>query len=72
VHEEVLKAGVKVSGATVHIVTENVDSGPIVAQRVVEIEKGETADSLKQKVQKAEQELLIQAIESFAINQGFS
>ncbi len=71
VHEAVLKAGVKVSGATLHLVTEDIDRGPIVMQKAVEIEKGETADSLKQKVQKAEQELLIQAIESFAGNKDF-
>jgi formyltetrahydrofolate-dependent phosphoribosylglycinamide formyltransferase len=66
VHQDVLDAGVKVSGATVHIVTEEVDQGPIVLQRAIPIENGETKESLKSKVQSLEGEMLVDAIRRFA------
>lgn len=68
VHEEVLKAGVKVSGCTLHFVTEQVDGGPIIMQKAVEIREGDDADSLKDKVQAAEQEVFLKAIRLF--NEG--
>jgi formyltetrahydrofolate-dependent phosphoribosylglycinamide formyltransferase len=68
VHEEVLKAGVKVSGCTLHFVTEEVDGGPIIMQKAVEIKEGETPDSLKDKVQAAEQEVFLKAIKLY--NEG--
>jgi len=66
VHEEVLKSGVKVTGATLHFVDEGADTGPIILQKEVEVEKGETKDTLKAKVQKAEQEIIIRAIRLFS------
>jgi phosphoribosylglycinamide formyltransferase 1 len=45
-HEQALKAGVKVHGATVHFVTPALDHGPIVIQSVVAVEADDTADSL--------------------------
>lgn len=66
VHQTVLDAGVKVSGATLHFVTEEVDAGPILLQKAVEIAENETAETLKQKVQKIEQELFLKAIPLFA------
>ena len=68
VHEEVLKAGVKVSGCTLHFVTEDVDGGPIIMQQAVEIVEGETPDTLKDKDQAAEQEVFLKAIKLY--NQG--
>ena len=65
VHQEVLKSGVKVTGCTLHFVDESVDSGPIIMQKEVEISKDETVDSLKAKVQKAEQEVIVKAIDLF-------
>ena len=62
VHSEVLKAGKKVSGCTVHIIDANVDTGPIVVQRKCEIVAGETSESLKAKVQALEQLALLEAI----------
>ncbi len=62
VHAEVLKAGVKVTGCTLHFVDESVDSGPIILQKKVNVAKNETVDSLKAKVQKAEQEIIIKAL----------
>ncbi len=66
VHEEVLKSGIKVTGATLHFVDEGADTGPIILQKEVPVEKGETKDTLKAKVQKAEQEIIIRAIRLFA------
>lgn len=50
VHEAVIAAGKTRSGCTVHQVTEEVDSGPIVVQEEVDVVEGETAESLKAKV----------------------
>ena len=65
VHQAVLDTGCKVTGCTLHFVTEIVDSGPIIAQKCVPVAEDETVDTLKAKVQKAEQEVIIQAIEQF-------
>ena len=53
VHEEVLKAGVKETGCTLHFITEEADKGQIFLQKKVSIASNETVDSLKEKVQKA-------------------
>lgn len=66
VHQEVLDYGVKVSGCTLHFVTEDPDAGPIILQKPVVVEENDTVDSLKDKVQKAEQEVLLKAIKLFA------
>ncbi|MFQ6615283.1 MAG: phosphoribosylglycinamide formyltransferase [Fidelibacterota bacterium] len=63
VHEEVLKAGVKETGCTIHFVTEDVDAGPIVVQKQCRVEKDDTPESLKQKVQALEGKAFIEAIE---------
>lgn len=65
VHEEVIDMGLKVTGCTLHFVTPKVDSGPIIMQKPVEVEWSDTPDSLKKKVQAAEQEVLIKAIRKF-------
>ena len=65
VHAEVLRNMEKVTGATLHFVDGNVDAGPIIMQKEVKIEKNETTNSLKDKVQKAEQEIIIKAISMF-------
>ena len=62
-----LNYGVKIAGATVHfVIDEGVDTGPILLQKCVEIEKGETADSLRQKLNVIEDELVPKAIELFS------
>jgi formyltetrahydrofolate-dependent phosphoribosylglycinamide formyltransferase len=66
VHEAVLASGMKVSGCSVHIVTEEYDSGPIVAQRCVPIEPGDTPDTLAARVFAAECELYPEVIRLFA------
>ncbi len=44
VHEAALRRGVKITGATVHFVDEGMDSGPIILQKAVEVEKGDTPE----------------------------
>ncbi len=65
VHQEILNHGCKITGCTLHFVDESVDSGPIIMQKAVEIDENETTDSLKEKVQKAEQEIILKAIELY-------
>ena len=64
-HQAVIDAGEAESGCTIHEVTEAVDGGPIVVQMSVNVEKGETAESLKAKVQAIEGKAFIQAIQKY-------
>ncbi len=66
VHAEVLRNKEKVTGATLHFVDEGADTGPIIMQKEVKIEINETVDSLKEKVQKAEQEIIIKSIDLYS------
>lgn len=68
VHAEVLKNKEKVTGATLHFVDEGKDTGPIILQKEVKISDNETVDSLKEKVQKAEQDIIIRAIDLYSKN----
>ena len=61
-HKQALDAGVKVSGCTVHFVTEEMDSGPIVAQAAVQVVDGDTAESLAARILRAEHKLYPQAL----------
>jgi len=65
VHEEVLKNKEKFTGATLHFVDEGADTGPIILQKEVKIDKYETIVSLKEKVQKAEQDIIVKAVDLF-------
>ena len=65
VHQEVLEAGCKVSGCSLFFVTEEPDAGPILVQKPVPVSESETAESLKEKVQKAEQEAILEGIRLF-------
>lgn len=63
VHEEVLKRGVKITGATVHFVTEEVDGGPIILQKAIKVKQNDTKESLQERVKvEAEWKLLPKAI----------
>jgi phosphoribosylformylglycinamidine synthase subunit PurL len=62
VHQAVLDYGCKISGCTLHYVTEDIDGGAIIMQRAVSIDKGETVETLKAKVQQVEQQVIIEAI----------
>lgn len=67
VHEKALERGVKVTGATVHFVNDGMDEGPIIAQKAVYIEDGDTPEILQQRVmEQAEWILLPQAIDDIA------
>lgn len=67
VHEGALSRGVKITGATVHFVDEGTDTGPIIAQRAVEIQNGDTPEILQRRVmEEAEWILLPQAIDDIA------
>ena len=69
VHEAALAKGVKVTGATVHFVNEVVDGGAIIAQKAVEVMKGDTPEVLQKRVmQQAEWLILPQAIDDIANN----
>ncbi|MBO6214795.1 MAG: phosphoribosylglycinamide formyltransferase [Lachnospiraceae bacterium] len=69
VHEAVLERGVKVTGATVHFVDEGTDTGPIILQKAVEVEPGDDAKSLQQRVmEQAEWNILPEAIALIADN----
>lgn len=61
-HKQALDAGVKVSGCTVHFVTEEMDSGPIVAQAAVPVAEDDTADSLAERILRAEHTLYPHAL----------
>ena len=68
VHEQVLKYGVKVTGATVHYVDEGTDTGRIIAQKAVYVEEGDTPEILQRRVmEQAEWILLPQVINDLAM-----
>ena len=66
VHEEALKRGVKVTGATAHFVNEICDGGPIILQKAVEIKSGDTPEILQKRVmEQAEWKILPGAVALF-------
>ena len=63
VHEAALKRGVKITGATVHFVDEGMDSGPIILQKAVGVEPGDTPEILQRRVmEQAEWKILPEAV----------
>ena len=74
VHEAALARGVKVTGATVHIVTAEADAGPILMQKAVEVREGDTPETLQRRVmEEAEWKLLPAACDMLAgeiVNSG--
>lgn len=67
VHEAALERGVKVVGATVHFVDEGTDTGPIILQKAVEVEQGDTPQVLQRRVmEQAEWKILPRAIDLIA------
>ncbi len=66
VHEEALRYGVKLSGATVHFVSAECDGGPIIAQRSVAVEENDTPETLQKRImEQAEWKLLPEAVRLF-------
>ena len=67
VHEAALQRGVKITGATVHFVDEGMDSGPIILQKAVAVEEGDTPETLQRRVmEQAEWIIMPQAINLIA------
>ena len=67
VHEAALARGVKVTGATVHYVDSGMDTGPIILQKAVEVQEGDTPETLHRRVmEQAEWVILPQAIDMIA------
>jgi len=67
VHEAVLAKGVKVTGATVHFVTEETDAGPIIMQKAVSVKEDDTPETLQKRVmEEAEWVILPESIKLFA------
>lgn len=70
VHEEALKRGVKITGATVHFVDEGMDTGPIIMQKAVEVHEDDTPETLQKRVmQEAEWVILPWCINLIAAGQ---
>ncbi len=66
VHEKALEYGVKLSGATVHFVSEECDGGPIIAQKAVAVREGDTPETLQKRImEEAEWKLLPEAVAMF-------
>lgn len=66
VHEEALRYGVKLSGATVHFVSAECDGGPIIAQKAVEVRADDTPETLQKRImEQAEWKLLPEAVRLF-------
>jgi formyltetrahydrofolate-dependent phosphoribosylglycinamide formyltransferase len=66
VHEAVLAAGVKITGATVHFADAEYDRGPIIAQEAVAVREDDTPDTLAARVQEAERRIYPRAVALFA------
>ena len=64
--KQALDYGVKVTGCTVHLVDEGIDTGPILAQRTVAVEDGDSAESLHARIQAAEHAIYPATLESLA------
>lgn len=70
VHKQALKRGVKITGATVHIVDEGTDTGPILLQKAVSVQADDTPESLQQRVMhEAEWQILPEAIHNIAMGE---
>jgi len=63
--QQALDAGVKISGCTVHFVTEGVDEGPIILQTAVPVQEGDTVESLSSRILEQEHHLYPRAVQLF-------
>ena len=66
VHEAVIEAGETESGATIHLVDVEYDTGPLLSQVKVPVHRSDTAESLEARVKTAEQKLLVQTLAELA------
>lgn len=63
--EDALSYGVKITGCTVHFVTQEVDAGPIISQAAVAVLDGDTTESLAERIHEEEHRLLVEAIKLY-------
>lgn len=68
VHKAVIESGAKISGATVHFVDENTDTGPIILQEAVEVLEDDTPETLAKRVLSVEHSLIVKAAALFCDN----
>lgn len=68
---DALEHGVKVTGCTCHWVDAGVDTGPIIDQRAVRVEDGDTEDSLHERIKVEEREMLVAVVRSLATERGW-
>jgi phosphoribosylglycinamide formyltransferase-1 len=64
--DEALAHGVKVTGCTIHLVTDDLDSGPILYQQCVEVRDDDTVEALRTRIQDQEHRLICEAVRAFA------
>ena len=69
VHKSVLDAGDKETGCTIHLVTKEVDGGPVLLQKSCPVFENDSIDSLKERVQKLEGEAFIEIINNWSNNE---
>lgn len=62
VHEKVIESGARITGCTVHFVIPDVDAGPIVAQRPVDVMDTDTPETLSERIKEVEHGLLVEAV----------
>ncbi len=65
VHRAVLESGVKETGCTIHLVTEEVDSGPIILQKKCAVLPGDTTEALKDRVQALEKDSFVEVLQNW-------
>jgi phosphoribosylglycinamide formyltransferase 1 len=65
VHRAVLDSGAKHTGCTIHIVTDEVDAGPILLQKKCDVLPEDTVDSLKDRVQALEQQAFVEVLQKW-------
>ncbi|MBI2598246.1 MAG: phosphoribosylglycinamide formyltransferase [Candidatus Diapherotrites archaeon] len=66
VHSQVKKMGLKETGCTLHFVTSEVDGGPVILQEKVPVFENDSVEDIKNRVQRAEQEIILKALKLFA------
>jgi phosphoribosylglycinamide formyltransferase 1 len=66
VHQAVLECGAKVSGCTIHFVDEQYDTGPIIVQKAVPVEEGDTSETLAARILPHEHKSYVEAVQLFA------
>ena len=65
--QQALDAGVKITGSCVHYVTPEVDAGPVICREEVAIEKGDTEETLHERLKVVEHRLIVEAVKSFLL-----